>query len=87
MKDRGNDPTNGSVWYANRADAMNGSPKIAYYENDQIYLGVDSVNTINDDEKGRRSIRVYSKELFDNGLFIGDFAHLPGGVCGIWPAL
>jgi hypothetical protein len=25
-------------------------------------------------------------QMFDNGLFIADFDHLPSG-CGMWPAL
>lgn len=35
---------------------------------------------------GRPSIRIASKQAFTHGLFIGDFAHIPAGICGTWPA-
>lgn len=35
---------------------------------------------------GRPSVRIASKQAFTHGLFIGDFAHIPAGVCGTWPA-
>ncbi|OAA59155.1 glycoside hydrolase family 16 protein [Niveomyces insectorum RCEF 264] len=36
--------------------------------------------------QGRDSIRLESKRVFNRGLLIGDFAHMPGNQCGVWPA-
>ena len=38
------------------------------------------------DGAGRPSVRIASKKAWTHGLFIGDFAHVPAGVCGTWPA-
>lgn len=35
---------------------------------------------------GRRSVRLESRQTFDQGILITDFAHIPIGVCGSWPA-
>lgn len=49
------------------------------------YIGVDygSQATTN----GRQSIRLTSKDTFQHRLIILDLAHMPGGICGTWPAL
>jgi len=36
--------------------------------------------------RGRASVRVESKKKYDGGLFIADIAHMPGSICGVWPA-
>ncbi|KAL9112797.1 MAG: hypothetical protein Q9187_007722, partial [Circinaria calcarea] len=35
---------------------------------------------------GRKSIRIESKVTYNSGLIIIDLAHMPGGICGTWPA-
>jgi hypothetical protein len=35
---------------------------------------------------GRNSVRLVSKKSWTHGLFIADIAHMPGGICGTWPA-
>ena len=35
---------------------------------------------------GRPSVRISTQKSWTHGLFIGDFAHTPGGICGTWPA-
>lgn len=35
---------------------------------------------------GRPSVRIASQKSWTHGLFIGDFARAPVGVCGAWPA-
>jgi Glycosyl hydrolases family 16 len=81
------DPTKGHVKYVSKEIANNtgiaglmtgGSAK------DAIYLGMD---TTNEAPQGRQSIRVQSSRAYNRGLIIADIAHMPGGVCGTWPAL
>lgn len=50
-----------------------------------VRLGVDSTNYYGMGE-GRPSIRIESKESYNHGLFIADFAHMPPSDCGLWPA-
>jgi len=47
-------------------------------------MGVDSVNIASG--SGRNSIRVESKNSYNHGLIILDLEHMPGGICGTWPA-
>ncbi|XTI89544.1 glycoside hydrolase family 16 protein [Cenococcum geophilum] len=48
-----------------------------------VYIGVDHSNAAS---SGRSSIRIQSKNLYTHGLFILDFAHMPGSICGTWPS-
>lgn len=53
----------------------------------QVYLGVDNTTVIGRTTgTGRRSVRLESAETLNNGILITDFAHLPGSICGTWPA-
>ena len=58
-----------------------------------VIIGVDSTNTYNASQPyyltngvGRPSVRITSTKKYNHGLFIADIAHMPGGVCGTWPA-
>jgi len=37
-------------------------------------------------QNGRQSIRIESKNTYNQGLIIADIAHMPGSICGTWPA-
>ena len=52
------------------------------------YLGVDHRNTYNPNmyPGGRISVRISTKVTLTHGLIISDIAHMPGGICGTWPA-
>jgi nicotinate-nucleotide pyrophosphorylase (carboxylating) len=50
-----------------------------------VFLGVDYTNPAN--SSGRPSTRVTSKKSYNKGLLIADIAHMPTGICGVWPAL
>ncbi|KAF2814434.1 uncharacterized protein BDZ99DRAFT_340877, partial [Mytilinidion resinicola] len=76
------DPTSGFVKYVDETTAK--ADGLAKYQNNQVYLGVDTSSK--DASGGRDSVRLESKTAFNNGLLIGDFEHMPGGACGIWPA-
>jgi len=77
------------VDYVSLSDAQSlGLTKII---GNQIFLGVDN-NTvlpaaIGNGSNGRKSIWLESKNSFLHGVLIGDFAHMPGSDCGLWPAL
>jgi hypothetical protein len=47
-------------------------------------MGVDHLNVATG--LGRSSVRVTSVKSYNHGLIILDLAHMPGGVCGTWPA-
>jgi hypothetical protein len=83
----GADPTDGHVKFvdihtANStgiAGIMSGGSA-----NKAVYLGVDSTTIA---PQGRGAIRVTSTRAFQHALVIADIAHMPGGVCGTWPAM
>ncbi|RFU28299.1 hypothetical protein B7463_g8030, partial [Scytalidium lignicola] len=78
----GADPTNGFVDYVPQSVAEN--DHLVYYTNNQVYLGVD--HTTQNPSGGRASVRLSSDIPYTKGLFIADIAHMPGGICGTWPA-
>jgi hypothetical protein len=74
------DPTNGTVQYLKREDAF--AQGLAYIQNKRIILRADNITKAPD---GRPSVRVYSNEKFNHGLYVFDLNHMPFG-CGVWPA-
>jgi hypothetical protein len=76
------DPTEGFVSYANATLANDAG--FAGYSDGGVYIGVD--HTTLNPAGGRRSVRVTSNKEYTHGLFIADIAHMPGGICGVWPA-
>jgi Glycosyl hydrolases family 16 len=53
-------------------------------DNEVVYMGVDYSNVATG--SGRSSVRVTSIKSYNHGLIILDLVHMPGGVCGTWPA-
>lgn len=80
----GADPTGGFVNYVSVEDAQNLG--LARTIGNQVYLGVDNSTVLSSTGTGRKSIWLTSKTPFLHGLLIGDFAHMPGSICGTWPA-
>jgi hypothetical protein len=76
------DPTGGFVDYSSAVSANISS--LAGYSNGAVYLGVD--HTTENPTGGRGSVRVTSNKAYTQGLFVADIAHMPGGICGVWPA-
>ncbi|KAK5955112.1 hypothetical protein OHC33_003791 [Knufia fluminis] len=88
----GRDPTGGFVTYYSRSSAEL-TDLIRTSADGPAYMGVNYVDKLPFDQAsgrgngaGRPSVRIASKQAFTHGLFIGDFAHIPAGVCGTWPA-
>jgi len=78
------DPTTGFVKYHPQSTAatlklIGSAPQAS----NAIYIGVDSTTK---SPSGRASVRISSKKTYNKGLFIADIAHMPGGICGVWPA-
>ncbi|GFF68861.1 hypothetical protein CNMCM6936_006166 [Aspergillus lentulus] len=75
------DPTGGFVSYVDRNTAQNAGLIAA---NGAVYMGVDHTNVAS--SSGRQSVRITSTKSYTHGLVILDLAHMPGGICGTWPA-
>lgn len=78
----GDDPTHGFVDYLDYADAS--AAGLATIVQNQVYMGVDYTTAAA--TGGRKSVRVSSNAEYTHGLFILDLAHMPGSICGVWPA-
>ncbi|QSZ36643.1 hypothetical protein DSL72_006524 [Monilinia vaccinii-corymbosi] len=50
------------------------------------YMGVDHNSTLDPAHSGRKSVRISSQKSWTHGLFLADISHMPGGICGTWPA-
>ncbi|KAL8708831.1 MAG: hypothetical protein Q9225_007538 [Loekoesia sp. 1 TL-2023] len=77
------DPTHGYVNYVDQATAD--SQDLFNVNNGQVTFGVDHTNVASG--RGRTSIRLSSKAQYTHGLVVVDLAHMPGSICGSWPAL
>ena len=82
----GADPTNGFVNYLDSSDAASAG-LTSINAQGQVYMGVDSTTTLSSTGTGRNSVRIASNNVYTHYLSIIDLAHMPGGVCGTWPAL
>ena len=78
----GSDPTNGYVDYVERDYAE--SAGLIGNNYGKIYMGVDHSNVVG--KAGRPAVRIESTKTYDSGLIIIDIEHMPGGICGTWPA-
>ncbi|TKA77836.1 hypothetical protein B0A49_01444 [Cryomyces minteri] len=75
------DPTAGFVSYVNQATAQ--SSGLINSTATSVYMGVDHTNVT---PNGRPSVRLTSTKSYNSGLIILDLNHMPGGICGTWPA-
>jgi len=69
------------VDYVNQQTAQ--SAGLISNRNGAVYIGCDTKNKATG--RGRQSVRISTKELWNGGLFVMDLAHMPTG-CGTWPA-
>mmetsp|Transcript_7411 Transcript_7411/g.20802 ORF Transcript_7411/g.20802 Transcript_7411/m.20802 type:complete len:508 (-) Transcript_7411:143-1666(-) len=75
------DPTHGAVEYVDYNTAlMEGLVNAAA---DRVYLGADKAAGLAG--RSRRSVRIESVAVFNEGLFVVTLDHMPSG-CGTWPA-
>lgn len=76
------DPTAGYVNYVDQTTATNNG--YINTDNGLVYMGVDDINVATG--SGRNSVRITSNAAYNYGLFALDVSHMPGGICGTWPA-
>lgn len=80
------DPTNGHVKFKSMEEA-NATGLAGFMDGGNttqaVYLGVD---TTSEAPEGRGSVRVQSTKSYQHALLIADIVHMPGSVCGTWPA-
>ncbi|KAL1986124.1 hypothetical protein VTN96DRAFT_6776 [Rasamsonia emersonii] len=79
------DPTHGFVQYVDQATAQS-LGLINVTPSGSVYIGVDHISTLSPSDQGRKSVRITSNVGFDQGLLIADIQHMPGSICGVWPA-
>jgi hypothetical protein len=76
------DPTEGFVDYASKEEAI--EKKLIYMLNNEVIIKADNSSIT---WSGRPSIRIMSKEVFNQGsMIVYDSNHIPTG-CGTWPAV
>ena len=81
---QGPDPNHGWVDYQSEVAAR--VKGLLVSTKGQTYIGAD--HTVVAKDTGRESVRLTSKKQYASGsLIILDLAHMPGGICGTWPAL
>jgi hypothetical protein len=73
----GADPTDGFVKFVDKSSGLMTSSASS------VKLAADSTNVT---PGGRPAVRLTSKNTYSQGLFIADIAHMPGSICGAWPA-
>ncbi|KAJ5106257.1 hypothetical protein N7456_002932 [Penicillium angulare] len=76
------DPTEGYVTYVDQSTAT--TDGLISASNGAVYIGVDNTNVASG--SGRSSVRLTSTATYNEGLVILDLEHMPGSVCGSWPA-
>lgn len=81
----GSDPTNGFVTYLDKSSAESAG-LVKVNDGGSVYIGVDHTTTLSPSGKGRDSVRIGSKKYYDHSLVVADIAHMPGSICGSWPA-
>ncbi|KAL4902900.1 concanavalin A-like lectin/glucanase domain-containing protein [Aspergillus multicolor] len=81
----GADPTNGFVTYVNQTYGETAG-LVKTTDSGSLYLGVDYETVLTADGPGRESVRIESNEYYDQGLYVIDIQHMPGSICGTWPA-
>lgn len=78
------DPTHGFVNYRNQADAE--SLGMISSTDGSVHIGPNTAGTFSASGTGRDSVRIMSKNAYNQGLLIAKFSHLPVQACGAWPA-
>lgn len=55
--------------------------------NGALYVGVDNNTMLKPGSAtGRNSVKLVSNSVYNSGLLIANFAHIPSNACGLWPA-
>ncbi|EGN91804.1 glycoside hydrolase family 16 protein [Serpula lacrymans var. lacrymans S7.3] len=77
------DPTHGRVNYVDQQTALSKNLTIA--SEGKFIMRADYTDIVISGSRGRDSIRIHSKNAYDDAIFILDLSHMPEG-CATWPA-
>ncbi|KAL7413432.1 concanavalin A-like lectin/glucanase domain-containing protein [Mrakia frigida] len=77
------DPTHGTVDYVGAEEAA--SMNLTYSTDSTFTLRADSFSVVPASSRGRKSVRLASKNSYTAGVTIITLSHMPTG-CGTWPA-
>lgn len=80
----GSDPTHGFVQYLDETTAT--SSGLIGFGQGTAKWGVDNTTVYATSSSGRPSVRLEGKTNYNDGLFLVDIKHMPGSICGVWPA-
>ncbi|KAF7195190.1 Endo-1,3(4)-beta-glucanase [Pseudocercospora fuligena] len=75
------DPTHGFVTYKNYDACI--EEDLLRNTSTNIVMKVDDTNVT---PNGRPSVRISSKNSYNTALIVLDLDHMPGSICGLWPA-
>ncbi|EME79233.1 glycoside hydrolase family 16 protein, partial [Pseudocercospora fijiensis CIRAD86] len=75
------DPTHGFVSYKNYDACI--EQDLIRNSSSNIVMKVDDTNVT---PNGRPSVRISSKNSYNTALIVLDLDHMPGSICGLWPA-
>ncbi|KXT07626.1 hypothetical protein AC578_10124 [Pseudocercospora eumusae] len=75
------DPTHGFVTYKNYDACID--EDLIRNTSTNIVMKVDDTNVT---PNGRPSVRISSKNSYNTALIVLDLDHMPGSICGLWPA-
>eukprot|EP00922_Rhytidocystis_sp_ex-Travisia-forbesii_P072790 GHVS01108527.1.p1 GENE.GHVS01108527.1~~GHVS01108527.1.p1 ORF type:complete len:730 (+),score=120.70 GHVS01108527.1:183-2372(+) len=78
------DPTGGFVDYVSLPTAF--KERLVGAAPGRAQIGVDWKQPVKPGERGRKSVRLQSKQRWDSGLWVFHIHHMPAG-CGTWPAI
>ncbi|KAJ3572976.1 hypothetical protein NP233_g2731 [Leucocoprinus birnbaumii] len=78
------DPTHGRVNYVGKGAAV--SQGLVKQSGSNFIIRADSTNKLDPDGPGRDSVRLSSKNTYNNHVAVFDVHHMPQG-CGTWPAI
>ncbi|KAG1746159.1 glycoside hydrolase family 16 protein [Suillus lakei] len=77
------DPTNGRVNYVDQATALTNN--LTFVSDCKFVMRADDTKKVAKSARGRDSVRIHSRDAYDDALFVLDISHMPEG-CGTWPA-
>ncbi|CAE7052049.1 unnamed protein product, partial [Rhizoctonia solani] len=78
-----NDPTHGRVNYVDQNYSQ--EKNLTFASDSKFVMRADSLNVVKPGSRGRDSIRISSKQLYEDSVVVLDLTHMPTG-CGTWPA-
>ncbi|KIY44374.1 glycoside hydrolase family 16 protein [Fistulina hepatica ATCC 64428] len=77
------DPTHGRVNYVDVSTAR--ARNLSFASEDTFVMRTDAERVVQPGARGRDSVRIRSRDTWEEGVYVLDVAHMPTG-CATWPA-